>query len=51
MFLLLNLAVGGNVGAPADDAPFPADLIVDYVRVGPPAGWPPEDPRPGTPNR
>ena len=36
MFLLLNLAVGGNVGAPADDAQFPADLMVDYVRARPP---------------
>jgi beta-glucanase (GH16 family) len=32
MFLLLNLAVGGNAGPPADAA-FPADLMVDYVRV------------------
>ncbi len=33
MFLLLNLAVGGNVGGPPDSTHFPSDLLVDYVRV------------------
>ena len=33
MFLLLNLAVGGQVGDPPDSTRFPADLMVDYVRV------------------
>lgn len=33
MFLLLNLAVGGTVGDPPDSTTFPADLLVDYVRV------------------
>jgi beta-glucanase (GH16 family) len=33
MFLLLNLAVGGQVGDPPDGTRFPADLMVDYVRV------------------
>ena len=33
-FLLLNLAVGGTwAGAPDPDTAFPADLLVDYVRV------------------
>jgi beta-glucanase (GH16 family) len=33
-FLLLNLAVGGTFGGPADDTtPFPATLIADHVRV------------------
>ncbi|MGN7166320.1 RICIN domain-containing protein [Paenibacillus cellulositrophicus] len=33
-FLLLNLAVGGNwPGAPNDSTPFPAQMLVDYVRV------------------
>lgn len=32
MFVLLNLAVGGNAGPP-DDTAFPVDLMVDYVRV------------------
>jgi len=33
-FLLLNLAVGGNFGGPVgSDTPFPATLLVDYVRV------------------
>ena len=32
--IILNLAVGGNyVGAPNDATPFPAELVVDYVRV------------------
>lgn len=33
MFMLLNLAVGGDVGNPPPDASFPVDLVVDYVRV------------------
>jgi beta-glucanase (GH16 family) len=33
MFLLLNLAVGGNAGPPPDSVRFPVDLLVDYVRV------------------
>jgi beta-glucanase (GH16 family) len=33
-FLILNLAVGGHfVGPPNDATPFPAELVVDYVRV------------------
>lgn len=36
MFLLLNLAVGGQVGDPPDSTQFPADLMVDYVRVAQP---------------
>jgi beta-glucanase (GH16 family) len=32
--LILNLAVGGGfVGSPADSTPFPAQVLVDYVRV------------------
>ncbi len=33
-FLLLNLAVGGNwPGSPDSSTPFPAQMLVDYVRV------------------
>lgn len=33
-FLLLNLAVGGTLGGPVGpDTVFPADMLVDYVRV------------------
>ena len=32
-FLLLNLAIGGDLGGPVDDAIFPATMEVDYVRV------------------
>lgn len=32
-FLILNLAVGGTLGGEPDPAIFPADLVVDYVRV------------------
>jgi beta-glucanase (GH16 family) len=32
-FFLLNLAVGGDLGGPVDDAALPATLEVDYVRV------------------
>ncbi|GAA4472751.1 hypothetical protein GCM10023156_69780 [Novipirellula rosea] len=32
--LLLNVAVGGNfLGSPNDSTPFPAQMLVDYVRV------------------
>jgi len=33
MFMVLNLAVGGSVGNPPADIPFPIDFLVDYVRV------------------
>jgi len=33
-YLLLNVAVGGNfLGNPDADTPFPAEMVVDYVRV------------------
>ncbi len=32
-FLLLNLAIGGDLGGPVDDTIFPAAMEVDYVRV------------------
>ncbi len=32
-FLILNLAVGGTLGGVPDPATFPADMVVDYVRV------------------
>lgn len=33
-YLLMNIAVGGNFpGAPDESTAFPADLVVDYVRV------------------
>jgi beta-glucanase (GH16 family) len=33
-FVLLNLAVGGTLGGPvAPDTVFPADMLVDYVRI------------------
>jgi beta-glucanase (GH16 family) len=33
-FVILNLAVGGNyVGSPDSQTPFPATMLVDYVRV------------------
>jgi hypothetical protein len=31
--LILNVAVGGNLGGKIDDSIFPAILKVDYVRV------------------
>ena len=31
--LLLNLAIGGDLGGPVDDAIFPVKMEVDYVRV------------------
>ena len=34
VFMLLNVAVGGNFGGPvSDDTVFPQDMTVDYVRV------------------
>ncbi|MEW6703876.1 MAG: glycoside hydrolase family 16 protein [Pseudomonadota bacterium] len=32
-YLLLNLAIGGHLGGPVDDAIFPVQMEVDYVRV------------------
>ena len=32
-YLILNLAIGGDLGGPVDDAIFPVRLEVDYVRV------------------
>ena len=32
-FLLLNLAIGGDLGGPVDDSIFPLAMEVDYVRV------------------
>ncbi|MFL6657004.1 MAG: family 16 glycosylhydrolase [Massilia sp.] len=32
-YLLLNLAIGGDLGGPIDDAIFPVQMEVDYVRV------------------
>ncbi len=32
-YLILNLAVGGDLGGPVDDAVFPATFEVEYVRV------------------
>jgi beta-glucanase (GH16 family) len=38
MFLLLNMAVGGNwPGYPDATTPFPSSMLVDYVRVYQPA--------------
>lgn len=31
--LILNLAVGGEMGGVIDDAIFPAEILIDYVRV------------------
>jgi beta-glucanase (GH16 family) len=33
MFILLNLAIGGNVGVPPLTTKFPVTMLVDYVRV------------------
>jgi beta-glucanase (GH16 family) len=34
MYLLINLAVGGNwPGSPDAKTKFPADFLIDYVRV------------------
>ena len=32
-FMLLNLAIGGDLGGPVDDRIFPLTMEVDYVRV------------------
>ena len=32
-FLLLNIAIGGDLGGPVDDGIFPVTMEVDYVRV------------------
>ena len=32
-YLLLNLAIGGDLGGPVDDAIFPVKMEIDYVRV------------------
>lgn len=32
-YLILNLAIGGDMGGPVDDGIFPAQMEVDYVRV------------------
>lgn len=32
-YLLLNLAIGGDLGGPVDDASFPQQFEIDYVRV------------------
>lgn len=32
-FMILNLAIGGDLGGPVDDAIFPLAMEVDYVRV------------------
>ena len=32
-YLLLNLAIGGDLGGPVNDAIFPVQMEVDYVRV------------------
>ena len=32
-FLILNLAIGGDLGGPVDDSIFPATMEVEYVRV------------------
>jgi beta-glucanase (GH16 family) len=32
-FLLLNVAIGGDLGGPVDDSIFPTRMVVDYVRV------------------
>jgi len=32
-YLLLNLAIGGDMGGPVDDSIFPVQMEVDYVRI------------------
>ena len=39
-FLILNIAIGGDLGGPVDDAIFPVTLEVDHVRV-----YQPSDPK------
>ncbi len=36
-FLILNLAIGGDLGGPVDDSNFPLQFEIDYVRVYQPA--------------
>jgi len=36
-FLVLNLAIGGHLGGPVDDAIFPVQFEIEYVRVYQPA--------------
>jgi beta-glucanase (GH16 family) len=46
-YLILNLAVGGKfLGNPDATTPFPAEMVVDYVRVyEKPGGYGPVHPR------
>ena len=49
-YLVMNVAVGGNFpGAPNDETRFPAELVIDYVRVYDKVGGygPPKDRGPG----
>lgn len=32
-YLILNLAIGGDLGGPVDDSIFPSQFFIDYVRV------------------
>ncbi|MDP3353470.1 MAG: family 16 glycosylhydrolase [Flavobacteriaceae bacterium] len=32
-YLILNLAIGGNWGGDIDDAIFPSEMLIDYVRI------------------
>ena len=32
-YLILNIAIGGDLGGPVDDSIFPVTMEVDYVRV------------------
>lgn len=32
-FLILNLAIGGTLGGEVDDSIFPAEFLIDYVRI------------------
>jgi beta-glucanase (GH16 family) len=41
MFLIMNAAVGGLFdGVPANDAIFPSNFLIDWVRVWQPSPWP-----------
>jgi beta-glucanase (GH16 family) len=31
--MILNVAIGGDLGGPVDDSIFPVQMEVDYVRV------------------
>ena len=33
MYLIVNLAIGGAAGVPPASTRFPAEMLVDYVRV------------------